>query len=127
MAFFIRGAMVEYGSDFLGPIPNIVVFQFNPEQISRTINIPASNSGAENPETTRQVEANSASSPPTESFSITAHFSAMNDLGEGGAVSAIPRVFGIGPQLAAMEKISGCTPFSGIYRPPETSINEPVV
>jgi len=106
MAFFIRGALVEYGSDFLGPIPNIVVFQFNPEQIARTINIPRSNSGAETPETARQTESNTASAPPTESFSITAHFSAMNDLGEGGAVSAIPRVFGIGPQLVALEKMA---------------------
>jgi hypothetical protein len=106
MAFFIRGALVEYGSDILGPIPNIVVFQFNPEQISRTIHIPGGNSGAENPETARQVTPHATSAPATESFSITAHFSAMDDLGEGGAVSAIPRVFGIGPQLAALEKMA---------------------
>jgi hypothetical protein len=106
MAFFMRGALVEYGSDFLGPIPNIVIFQFNPEQISRTINIARSNAGAENPENARLTEANTTSAPPTESFSITAHFSAMNDLGEGGAVSVIPRIFGVGPQLAALEKMA---------------------
>ena len=103
MSFFIRGALVEYGSDFLGPIPNIVVFQFNPEQISRTIHIPGSQSGAENPETTRLVSPHATSAPATESFSITAHFSAMDDLGEG---AAIPRTFGIGPQLAALEKMA---------------------
>jgi hypothetical protein len=106
MPFFMRGALVEYGSDFLGPIPNIVVFQFNPEQISRTINIPSNNSRSDNPETSRLTEPRAMSAPPTESFSITAHFSAMDDLGEGGAVSAIPRVFGIGPQLAALEKMA---------------------
>ena len=105
MAFFMRGALVEYGSDFLGPIPNIVIFQFNPEQISRTINIPSNDSGSTNPDTARLTEPRTTSSPPTESFSITAHFSAMDDLGSGGAVSAIPRVFGIGPQLAALEKM----------------------
>ena len=38
--FLLRGALVEYGGDFLGPIPNLVVFQFNPEELARTINIP---------------------------------------------------------------------------------------
>lgn len=102
--FFLRGALVEYGTDVLGPLPNIVVFQFNPEQISRTLNL--ARRGNESPETeTRQREPNQVSGPPTETFQITAHFSAADDLGEGGAASVIPRAFGIGPQLAALEKM----------------------
>lgn len=104
MSFFLRGALVEYGSDVLGPIPNIVVFQFNPEQISRTLNIARTSTAAET-ETSRQTEAHQTSAPPVESFTITAHFSAADDLGKGGAVSAIPRIFGIGPQLVALEKM----------------------
>ena len=103
MSFFLRGALVEYGTDVLGPIPNIVVFQFNPEQISRTLNIPQETSTT--PETTRQTEAHQASAPPNESFNITAHFSAADDLGKGGAAAVIPRAFGIGPQLAALERM----------------------
>jgi hypothetical protein len=104
MAFLLRGALVEYGSNFLGPLPNIVVFQFNPEQIARTINIPERPGGAGG-RASRTPEPRQASRPPTETFSITAHFSAADDLGRGGALSAIPRVFGIGPQLAALEKM----------------------
>jgi hypothetical protein len=104
MPFFLRGALVEYGSDVLGPIPNIVVFQFNPEEISRTLNLPNDNRNNSSANA-RETEANTTSGPPTESFSFTAHFSAADDLGEGGAVSAIPRMFGIGPQLAALEKM----------------------
>lgn len=103
MAFYIRGALVEYGSDFLGPIPNIVVFQFNPEQISRTLNI--ATRGEESPEQSAQTETRQTGAPPTESFTITAHFSVADDLGQNSAASAIPRVFGIGPQLAALEKM----------------------
>ncbi len=103
MSFFLRGALVEYGRDVLGPIPNIVVFQFNPEQISRTLNIPQANTEA--PENPRQNKPHQTSGPPTESFTITAHFSAADDLGKGGAAAAIPRVFGVGPQLAALEKM----------------------
>ena len=104
MSFLVRGALVEYGSNFLGPLPNIVVFQFNPEQLSRTINIPSSSTT--NPkDNSRQKDQNRTSGPPTESIQVTAHFSAADDLGAGGFVSAVPRVFGIGPQLAAIEKM----------------------
>jgi hypothetical protein len=103
MALLLRGALVEYGSDFLGPLPNIVVFQFNPEQIARTINIPQRRTAA--PRAARTPEPRATSAPPTETFTLTAHFSAADDLGRGGALSAIPRVFGIGPQLAALEKM----------------------
>lgn len=106
MPFFLRGALVEYGSDVLGPIPNIVVFQFNPAEISRTLNMPRSSDPTSQSDNTRQTEAHTTSGPPTESFSFTAQFSAADDLGKGGAVSAIPRVFGIGPQLAALEKMA---------------------
>ena len=103
MAFFRRGALVEYGMSVLGPIPNLVVFQFNPENIARTLNIPSDRTEArQNP---RANEPHQVSAPPTETFTITAHFSAADDLGKGGAVAAIPRVFGIGPQLAALERM----------------------
>jgi hypothetical protein len=79
------------------------VFQFNPETIARTVTIPqrAETAGMERP----QQERGQTSAPPTESFTLTAHFSAADDLGSGGALSAIPRVFGVGPQLAALEKM----------------------
>jgi hypothetical protein len=98
----LRGALVEYSGAFLGPIPNIVVFQFNPEKLARSITIPPRpGNAAKRP----QRETAAAEAPPTENFTIEAHFSAADDLGAGGAVSAIPRVFGIGPQLAALEKM----------------------
>ncbi|MFO1061460.1 MAG: hypothetical protein U1E53_31380, partial [Dongiaceae bacterium] len=102
----LRGALVEYSGMFLGPIPNIVLFQFNPEQLARTIAIPArptegGGGAAQRP----QREASAAAAPPTETFTVTARFSAADDLGQGGAVSAIPRLFGVGPQLAALEKM----------------------
>jgi hypothetical protein len=103
MAVLLRGALVEYSGAFLGALPNIVVFQFNPEQLARTITIPSRDD-----QTTSgmpQQETDATEAPPTESFTITAFFSAADDLGTGGAVSAIPRAFGIGPQLAALEKM----------------------
>jgi len=105
MAAFLRGALVEYGGNLLGPIPNVVVFQFNPEQLARTITIPTPPTATGGMDQRRTVETGQAGAPPTETLTITAHFSAADDLGQGGAVSAVPRVFGIGPQLAALEKM----------------------
>ena len=34
---FLKGALVAFTSQFLGPIPNIIVFQYNPEKLSRTL------------------------------------------------------------------------------------------
>lgn len=104
MAFLLRGALIEYSGDFLGPIPNLVVFQFNPEQLARTINISQPRPPSPR-ESALPREPAQTGVPPTETFTVTAHFSAADDLGKGGAVSAIPRVFGIGPQLAALEKM----------------------
>lgn len=103
MALFpLRGVLVEYGMNILGPIPNIVVFQFNPEQMTRTIAIPPKPTTATGQAPT---ESRDAGAPPMESFEVTARFSAADDLGAGGAVSAIPRLFGVGPQIAALEKM----------------------
>ncbi len=103
MALLLRGALVEYSSDFLGPLPNIVIFQFNPEQIARTFHVPERQ--ATGGRAARRPQPRAASAPPTETFTLTAHFSAADDLGRGGALSAVPRVAGIGPQLAALEKM----------------------
>jgi hypothetical protein len=102
MTFLLRGALVEYSGDFLGPIPNIVTFQFNPEQLARTITIPPRDDQTESG--LPQQETDTTEAPPTESFNITAHFSAADDLDKSGRAS-MARVFGIGPQLAALEKM----------------------
>ena len=112
--FLLRGALVEYSGDFLGPIPNLVVFQFNPEELARTINIPRPPSATTGNRST-EAEPSTTSTPPSESFTVTAKFSAADDLGNGGLVSAIPRVFGVGPQIAALEKmVYPAGPLSGL-------------
>ncbi len=101
----LRGALVEYSGQFLGPIPNIVIFQFNPESITRTLRIPETASTDNSVANRPRRETHAAEAPPTEEFSITAQFSAHDDLGAGGAVSVVPHLFGVGPQLAALEKM----------------------
>lgn len=102
----IRGALIEYSGQFLGPIPNVIVFQFNPEQMSRTIRIPQGAGAADLDRAQRaQTERSVAASPPTEEFSIKIELSAAEDLGTPGPFEGVTRLFGVGPQVAALEKM----------------------
>jgi hypothetical protein len=92
----LRGALIEYGTDLIGPIPNVVIFQFNPEQLSRALQVPARPSGATQRETAQAGE------KTFERITLKARFSAVDLLDEN---KALARLFGIGPQLAALEKM----------------------
>ena len=72
MAYLLRGALIEYKSDFLGPLPNVVIFQFNPESLTRNLQIPSRPTGATSRET------NQAGEVPVEKITLTAHFSAAD-------------------------------------------------
>jgi len=92
----LRGALIEYASDFFGPLPNLVIFQFNPDTLSRNISIPERPTGATSRETSQ------AGTIPVERISLTAHFSAADQLNTGNIIA---QELGIGPQLAALEKM----------------------
>ncbi len=92
----LRGALIEYGTSLIGPIPNVVIFQFNPESLSRSLQIPPRPTGATQRETTQAGE------KTFEKITFKAHFSAANMLDEG---KVLAQLFGIGPQLAALEKM----------------------
>ena len=96
MPFLMKGAMIEYGSDFLGPLPNVVIFQFNPETLTRTIQIPPRPSGAAARETTQAGET------PIEKITLKAQFSAADGKGTGNILAT---TLGVGPRLAALEKM----------------------
>lgn len=96
MGFLMRGALIEYGSDFMGPIPNVVIFQFNPETLTRTVQIPSRPASATARETTQAGE------PSIERITLKASFSAADEFGEN---KALARLFGVGTRLAALEKM----------------------
>lgn len=92
----LRGALIEYASDFFGPLPNLVIFQFNPDTLNRNISIPERPTGATSRETSQ------AGNIPVERITLTAHFSAADQLNTGNIIA---QELGIGPQLAALEKM----------------------
>src|SRR5947208_3518071 len=96
MPHLLRGALIEYKSDFLGPLPNVVIFQFNPEKLTRTIQIPPRPSSGQSREMTQAGE------PPMEKISFTAQFSAADGMNTNDILA---RMTGVGPRLAALEQM----------------------
>lgn len=96
MTNLVRGAIVEYADNLMGPMPNVVVFQFNPENLTRNIEIPERPSGADSREESQ------AGDVPVEKITLTAHFTAADLLGDNDPLA---RTFGVAPQLAALEKM----------------------
>ena len=99
MTFPLRGALVEYSSDFLGPLPNVVVFQINPESMTRTVQLPARPTGTAARETTQAGEA------PVERFTVKVELDASQNLDANVDIS-LARIFGVGPALTALEKLA---------------------
>jgi len=90
----VKGAIV--GIDPLNPVASIVVFQFNPETLTRTITPSTTSTQGDRSEALR------LKGPPGESFGVDVWFDATDGL-ETGAGTA--RTLGVYPQLAALEML----------------------
>lgn len=98
---FLKGALVAYQSQFLGPIPNVIVFQYNPERLSRTLahRTPPpepSNAGGAREDTQRVL------GPPVETISLTVELDAADQL-DNPTLHPHVVVHGLQPALAALE------------------------
>jgi hypothetical protein len=97
----LKGALVVYGSQFLGGIPDLIVFQYNPEQISRTLahrSAPPepSNIGSAREDVLRVL------GPPIETINLSVMLDATDQLEEPALHPQIVE-FGLQPALAALE------------------------
>lgn len=88
-----KGALI--GLDVLKPLASVVVFQYNPEKVTRTLQAKASSS-----ESGAEGEALRLSGPPEETFNLDIEIDATDQLARGDAVAG---QFGIAPQLASLE------------------------
>ncbi len=87
-----KGALI--GLDALKPLASVVVFQYNPEKVTRTLRPKSSgDDGAEG-------EALRITGPPAETFSLEIEIDATDQLATGDPVAGS---MGIAPQLAALE------------------------
>jgi hypothetical protein len=108
MTVVLKGALVEFTPTFLPvPLPNVIVFQYNPETMTHTWAQPE----AAPPSATASGPAQ-ASNPlavkgfPGESFSFTIAMDANDEIADGNAVTAgIAQLSGVYSRLAALEML----------------------
>ncbi|MEH2236631.1 hypothetical protein [Nostoc sp.] len=100
---FIKGALVEFMPTFSIPIPNVIIFQYNPEEMTHSWtqveSVAAVNSKNEsNPLAVKGV--------PGESFSFTIKMDAKDMIADGSPIAeGIATVSGIYSRLAAIEML----------------------
>ena len=97
---FLRGAFVQFMDTFLLPLPNIIIFQFNPEQIvhSWTPAQSAAQNEDDNPLATKGA--------PGETFQFSLQMDASDMIADGSPVAeGIATVSGVYTRIAALEML----------------------
>lgn len=100
---FMRGALIQFMPTFLIPLPNVIIFQFNPETMTHTWSQPEAAPGTgsgprSNPLAVRGL--------PGESFSFTIAMDAGDMIADGSPVAeGIALLSGVYSRLAALEML----------------------
>jgi hypothetical protein len=102
MASYLRGALVEFLPTGLIPVPNVIVFQYNPETMTHTWTQP----DAEKAEPNRCTETPLAvAGDPGESFSFTLFLDAADTIADGAPSAGLAAASGVYTRLAALEML----------------------
>ena len=102
MSVLLKGALIEFMPTFLIPVPNVIVFQYNPETLTHTWSQPE----AAEPSETTQNWPMAVKGMPGESFSFTIAMDANDEIADGSApTAAIAEVSGVYSRLAALEML----------------------
>src|SRR3954452_19090415 len=101
---YLRGGLIEFTETFPIPIPNVILFQYNPETMTHTWT-PAKTGGANTP---GQSPSNplAITGPPEESFSFTLMMDSNDTIADGSVVTAgLATISGVYPRIAALEML----------------------
>ena len=85
---YLRGALVEFMPTGLIPIPNIIVFQYNPESMTHAWTQPEAPTAGPNQTTTNPL---AVKGNPGESFSFTLALDAADSIADGVASAGARR------------------------------------
>jgi hypothetical protein len=100
---FIKGALVEFMPTFLVPLPNVIIFQYNPETITHSWSQPESAAPAGGSARTNPL---AVKGMPGESFSFSIAMDAGDMISDGSPIAeGIARASGIYSRLAALEML----------------------
>jgi hypothetical protein len=102
----LKGALVSFSPTNLKPIPNVIVFQYNPESMTHTwtqpeATPPPTSTGCTAPRTNNPM---AVPGMPGETFSFTVALDANDEIADGSApTQAIAEASGVYSSLAALE------------------------
>jgi hypothetical protein len=101
---FIKGALVEFMETFLLPLPNVIIFQFNPEKMTHTwTQAEAAGSTGKPGEESNPL---AVKGMPGESFTFTIAVDARDMIADGsGVTESIAQASGVYSRLAALEML----------------------
>ena len=99
----LKGALVEFSERFIGPIPNVIVFQYNPETMTRSLEV--WNQGGEGGGTTGADTSHTAQPvDPPETFTLALELDAADAL-ENPESHPVAFISGVADRIAAMEML----------------------
>jgi hypothetical protein len=101
--FVLKGALVEFMPTFLPvPLPNVIIFQYNPETMTHTWTQPEA-AGSAGTETSNPL---AVQGMPAEVFSFTLAMDSNDDIANAdGPSAALAQVSGLYSRLAALEML----------------------
>lgn len=109
---YLRGAFIQLNDSFPLPVPQLVLFQYNPESMTHTWT--PSQSGGQNSPGQSPSNPLAITGPPEESFSFTLFMDSNETIADNNLVTApIAQVSGLGPRLAALELLLFPAPPAG--------------
>lgn len=108
--FLLKGALIEFSERFIGPIPNIIIFQYNPASLTRSLEVydpyreeQVTNSDeGESIEVRRFLSTDTQPSDPPETFTLDLELDATDELEIGDPAALLT---GVADRLAALEML----------------------
>jgi hypothetical protein len=113
--FFLKGALIQLMPTFLVPLPNLIIFQFNPETMRHSWSQPLPRgAGGAGQGSSGQSDPQAVSGAPTESYSFTLYMDANEMITSGSETQKdLAIVTGVASRLAALEMLQYPLPPSG--------------
>jgi hypothetical protein len=99
---YLRGALISFTETFPLPIPNLILFQYNPEKLTHGWTPAAAGSGNRN----QLGHALAITSEPSETFGFSLYMDATDSIADDGAIGeALGTVSGVATRIAALEML----------------------
>src|SRR6478752_932706 len=97
----LKGALIEFSERFIGPVPNVIVFQYNPESMTRNLEVWNQNSGGELSASNDTSHTAQPFDPP-ETFNLALELDAADAL-ESPDSHPVAFISGVADRIAAVE------------------------